>query len=58
MVNNLVSQIIEFGEVRRGMLGVQGRSVTSDIAKAMELNTNQGGFVEQITLDLPQKKQV
>jgi len=49
MVNNLVSQIIEFGEVRRGMLGVQGRSVTSDIAKAMELETNQGGFVEQVT---------
>jgi serine protease Do/serine protease DegQ len=49
LVNNLVSQIIEFGEVRRGMLGVQGRSVTSDIAKAMELETNQGGFVEQVT---------
>jgi len=49
MVNNLVSQLIEFGEVRRGMLGVQGRSVTSDIAKAMELETNQGGFVEQVT---------
>jgi len=49
MVNNLVSQIIEFGEVRRGLLGVQGRSVTSDIAKAMELKQNQGGFVEQVT---------
>jgi len=49
MMNNLVSQLIEFGEVRRGMLGVQGRSVTSDIAKAMELETTQGGFVEQIT---------
>jgi len=51
MVNNLVSQIIEFGEVRRGMLGVQGRSVNSEIAKAMELETNQGGFVEQVTAD-------
>ena len=51
MVNNLVSQIIEFGEVRRGMLGVQGRSVNSEIAKAMELETNQGGFVEQVTPD-------
>lgn len=49
MMNNLVSQLIEFGEVRRGMLGVQGRSVTSDIAKAMELETTQGGFVEQVT---------
>lgn len=48
MVNNLVKQLIEFGEVRRGVLGVTGRSVNSDIAKAMELNINQGGFVEQV----------
>mgnify|MGYP003663170405 FL=1 len=51
MVQNLVNQIIEFGEVRRGVLGVAGRSVTSEIAKAMELDTNQGGFVEQVTPD-------
>ncbi|WDE12589.1 Do family serine endopeptidase [Thalassomonas haliotis] len=49
MMNNLAKQIIEFGEVRRGILGVSGRSVNGDIAKAMELETNQGGFVEQVT---------
>lgn len=48
MMNNLARQIIEFGEVRRGILGVSGRSVNGDIAKAMELETNQGGFVEQV----------
>ncbi len=51
MVKNLVNQIIEFGEVRRGVLGVAGRSVTSEIAKAMELDINQGAFVEQVTKD-------
>ena len=51
MVQNLVNQIIEFGEVRRGVLGVAGRSVTSEIAKAMELDVSQGGFVEQVTKD-------
>ncbi|MBA6329073.1 Do family serine endopeptidase [Colwellia sp. MB02u-6] len=51
MVQNLVNQIIEFGEVRRGVLGVAGRSVTSEIAKAMELEVNQGGFVEQVMKD-------
>ena len=40
MVENLVNQIIEFGEVRRGVLGVAGRSVNSEIAKAMELDIN------------------
>jgi len=49
MVNNLIGQIIEFGEVRRGILGVSGRSVNSELAKAMELEVNQGGFVEQIS---------
>jgi serine protease Do/serine protease DegQ len=48
MVENLVTQIIEFGEVRRGELGVSGRSVNSEIADAMELNTIQGGFIEQV----------
>lgn len=51
MMSNLVSQIIEFGEIRRGVLGVSGRSVDSEIAKAMELETNQGGFVEQVMPD-------
>ncbi|MFD2165007.1 Do family serine endopeptidase [Thalassotalea euphylliae] len=51
MMKNLVSQIIEFGEVRRGVLGVAGRSVNGEIAKAMELETTQGGFIEQVTPD-------
>ena len=51
MMNNLAKQIIEFGEVRRGVLGVSGRSVNSEIAKAMELKTNKGGFIEQVMPD-------
>jgi serine protease Do/serine protease DegQ len=51
MMNNLAKQIIEFGEVHRGVLGVAGRSVNSEIAKAMELKTNQGGFIEQVMPD-------
>ena len=33
MVRNLVTQIIEYGEVRRGVLGVLGRSVTGEFAE-------------------------
>lgn len=51
MMHNLAKQIIEFGEVHRGVLGVSGRSVNSEIAKAMELETNQGGFIEQVMPD-------
>ena len=51
MMSNLVKQIVEFGEVRRGVLGVAGRTVNSEIAKAMELETTRGGFIEQIAPD-------
>ncbi|MDP7591635.1 MAG: Do family serine endopeptidase [Litorilituus sp.] len=51
MMNNLAKQLIEFGEIHRGVLGVLGRSVNSEIAKAMELETNQGGFIEQVLPD-------
>ncbi len=51
MMHNLAKQIIEFGEVHRGVLGVSGRSVNSDLAKAMELTTNQGGFIELVSPD-------
>jgi len=51
MVDNLVKQIIEFGEVRRGVLGVLGRSVNGEIAKALELESSQGGFIEQVIAD-------
>jgi len=51
MVKSLVDQIIEFGEVRRGVLGVSGRSVTGEFAKAMKLEEAQGAFVEQVTAD-------
>jgi len=48
MMKNLVDQIIEFGEVHRGVLGIIGRSIDSDIAKAMDLKTTQGGFVQEV----------
>ncbi|NMP30147.1 Do family serine endopeptidase [Thalassotalea sp. M1531] len=51
MMHNLVNQMIEFGEIRRGVLGVAGRSVNGEIAKAMELDTTQGGFIEQVSPD-------
>ncbi len=51
MMDNLVKQIIENGEVSRGILGVLGRTVTSEIAKAMELDISQGSFIQQVVPD-------
>ncbi|BAJ00401.1 Do family serine endopeptidase DegQ [Shewanella violacea] len=51
MVSNLVDQLIEHGEVRRGVLGVTGRDLTNELAKGFGLNTQHGGFVDQVMDD-------
>ncbi|MDG1732063.1 MAG: Do family serine endopeptidase [Thalassotalea sp.] len=51
MMQNLTNQIIEYGEVRRGVLGITGNSINPELAKAMDLTTNQGGFVSQVSPD-------
>jgi S1-C subfamily serine protease len=51
MVNSLVSQIIEHGEVRRGVLGVAGRDLDKELAKAFGLETQHGAFVNEVVPD-------
>ena len=49
MASNLVQQIIEHGEVRRGVLGVAGQELTADLAKALDLDVQYGAFVNQVS---------
>ncbi|QFI39768.1 Do family serine endopeptidase [Moritella marina ATCC 15381] len=51
MANNLVQQIIEHGEVRRGLLGVAGQELTADLAKAFDIDVQYGAFINQVTPD-------
>ncbi|RUO56415.1 DegQ family serine endoprotease [Pseudidiomarina homiensis] len=51
MMEALVQQLIEFGEVRRGVLGVRGNDLTPDIAKALNLDANQGAFIAEVVPD-------
>ncbi|GAL36335.1 outer membrane stress sensor protease DegQ [Vibrio maritimus] len=51
MMTNLTDQIIEFGEVKRGMLGVQGGEVTSELAEALGYDSSKGAFVSQVVPD-------
>jgi len=51
MMKNLTSQILEFGEVKRGMLGVQGGEVTSELADALGYDSSKGAFVSQVVPD-------
>ncbi len=51
MMKNLVNQIIEFGEVKRGVLGIEGNDLSPDLAKDMKVSANKGVFVGRVTPD-------
>ncbi|MDW6001762.1 Do family serine endopeptidase [Vibrio mangrovi] len=51
MMKNLTDQILEYGEVKRGMLGVQGGEVTSELAQAMGYESSKGAFISQVVPD-------
>lgn len=51
MVKNLSQQIIEFGEVKRGILGVKGGEVTAELAEAMGYKNSRGAFVSEVIQD-------
>jgi serine protease DegQ len=48
MMQNLVNQMIEFGEVRRGLLGVMGQDVDAGLAEAMNAEVNIGAFISEV----------
>ncbi|MGL6261627.1 DegQ family serine endoprotease [Vibrio sp. WXL103] len=51
MMTNLTDQILEYGEVKRGMLGVQGGEITSELAEALGYDSSKGAFVSQVVPD-------
>ncbi len=48
MANNLVQQILDHGEVRRGLLGIKGGELNADLAKAFNIDAQQGAFVSEV----------
>lgn len=51
MANNLVQQIIEFGEVKRGLLGIKGGELNADLAKEFNVDAQQGAFISEVLAD-------
>lgn len=56
MMKNLVDQIIEFGEVRRGLLGIIGGDVDEGLAEAFNSEVNIGAFVNEVAPDTAAEK--
>ena len=51
MVRELTNQLIEYGEVRRGMLGVIMQNLTPELARAFGLDLHQGVVISQVIDD-------
>jgi serine protease DegQ len=49
----VVDQLVEFGDVKRGMLGVEITDLTPDVVEALELDVKQGAVVQRVTPESP-----
>ncbi|ELM3658096.1 Do family serine endopeptidase [Edwardsiella piscicida] len=48
MARSLSDQLIKYGEVKRGVLGIRGRDMTADLANAFKLDSPRGTFVNEV----------
>ena len=56
MVRQIVDQLIEYGEVRRGMLGVIMQNLTPELSRAFGLELHQGVVISQVIEDSAAEK--
>jgi serine protease Do len=55
-VTSIVSQLKQFGQARRGWLGVQIQTINDDIAERLDVEANVGALVSAVTADSPASK--
>ena len=48
MARTLAQQLIDFGEIKRGLLGIKGTEMSADIANAFNLDVQRGAFVSEV----------
>ncbi len=56
MVRDIMAQLIEFGEVRRGSMGAQAQDLTPELAAAFSIEGNSGAVVTQVTKGSPAER--
>jgi serine protease Do/serine protease DegQ len=56
MVRDIMQQLVEHGEVRRGSMGAQAQDLTPELAAAFGLDMHQGAVVTQVTKGTPADK--
>lgn len=56
MVQSIVKQLLEFGEVHRGLMGILVQTLTPDLAQALDIPQQQGALISQIVPHSPAEK--
>jgi len=56
MALDITEQLIKYGKVKRGYLGVSAQDLTKDLAKAFGINTYKGAIITQVQKDSPADK--
>jgi len=56
MAHSVMDQLIKYGSVKRGLLGVSMYTVTPDIAKSLGLKNTEGALVSQVVDGSPAQK--
>ncbi|PHR60453.1 MAG: hypothetical protein COA43_07000 [Robiginitomaculum sp.] len=56
LAKSVTDQLREFGETRRGFLGVRVQKVSLDMAKAYKLKTPHGALISAVTADSPAER--
>jgi serine protease Do len=56
LASNIIRQLREFGEVRRGWLGVRIQTVNEELAEGLRLEEPRGALVASVTTDGPAEK--
>jgi Do/DeqQ family serine protease len=53
MASEIMNQLVEYGEVRRGQLGAQAQDLTPELAAAFSIKNRRGAVVTQVTPESP-----
>ncbi len=56
MAREIMTQLIEHGEVKRGVLGAQAQDLTPELATAFNIDRQQGAVVSEVTKGSPADK--
>ncbi len=53
LANRIMKQLINFGQVRRGSLGVEVQDITADLARAFNLDNKGGVIITDVEIESP-----